>query len=288
MKRWVVLGMIILSAAAVFSGRFFYQSKLTEIAATAKQQNETMIEEQEQRRIQAIAEEKESEAAKINSLTDGLEPTIASLIQDRYFNDEEIHIVFMGSGALADSTNEGFTPWPELFKSKINEAFERDLFHVDVFAFSNKTSLNIIEENLHNNVAEEKSDIIVIEPFIWNDNGNVLIEHSLEALTMMISAIEREKEDILVILQPSQPVFESIYYPEEIEKLKHYAAENELLYIDHWKDWPDVNDEELLIYTDPSSDRGRMPTQEGHELWSDSVLKFFANVKANVSKEEEQ
>lgn len=275
MHKFAVIATVLVAIIFVILGNSYYQGKLQDIATTAQEQYEIMLEEQQEREAEARAIEAEELAKKLNELTSGLSSNLRALITTKYINDERIHMVAFGSRSLVDSQNEGITPWPELLQQTLNDGYgKKDFFEVETKSFGYLTSLQVLNEERHVEIAELQPDIILIEPFIWNDNGEVATRDTIQSLRMMTDVFKREIENVILFVQPAQPVHGRLYYPKYVEELKEATEEMGIKYMDHWQDWPDINDDELLLFT---NEEHRMPNQEGHQLWSDSVAKFFLN-----------
>lgn len=279
MRKLALYFVIILCIAAIIFSKFSYDKKLNSIASSATTELEMLEEERQESEKQRIQKEKEEqkqeqerERAWLEQMTEGLEQSVKELIIERYIHDEQIHIVAFGSRAQTDSQNEQIIPWPQLLEEILNEAYEKELFTIESISYGSGTSLQILQDESYDDVIASEPDIIIFEAPVWNDNGQVLMRDTLDALTIVINAFMRENDQSIIFIQPPQPVYNSVYYPENVEQLKQHAAVNNLIYMDHWEDWPEINDEDLLKYVD---EEHRMPTQAGHELWSESLTKHF-------------
>lgn len=285
MNKYLVAFIVALSVLVIVLGKYQYNQKLTNIASSAQQllaETELFAETEDVEGIEDKTPQNNSEDDESKNLEDNLQgllqdvpPALAGKIETKLTANEGITILAFGSQALTDSQNDGLVPWPELFMEKINEAYSTDLFTVETMSVGEMTSVEMIQQKIHQEVAEKNADIFLIEPLIWNDNGEVIIEQSTEYLAMLIDRIGVENEEAVSIVQPSQPAYNTVNYPIQIEGLRNYANEHDYLYIDHWSDWPDLSDEELIEYVD--EDSPRVPTQKGHEQWSESVLSMFVN-----------
>lgn len=236
-----------------------------------------MVEEQQEREAEARAFKEAEKKMRIDQLTKGLSPEIGSLITNKIMDNEEIHIVAFGSRVINDSQNEGLIPWPELLELTLNDTYEtKTLFHVETMSYGHLTSLQVLHEERYKEVLEleQQPDVLIIEPFIWNDNGEVNVQDTIISLELMVEFFETELENTFIFVQPAPPMYQTLFYPQYVEELKEAVEASGLTYLDHWPDWPDINDEELLTYLHEDH---RMPTQEGHELWSNSLAKFFIN-----------
>lgn len=277
MQKWAAIASVAVAIIFVILGNSYYQSKLQDIATSAQESHQQMVEEQQVREAEAKAIKEEENRQRLDELTTGLAPDIQNLITNKILNEEEIHIVAFGSRVLVDSQNEGLISWPELLEQTLNEAYEtKNLFQVETMSYGHLTSLQVLNEERYMEVLdlEYVPDVLIIEPFIWNDNGEVNVQDTIRSLELMVEYFQRELEDTVLFVQPAPPMYRTIHYPQYVQELKEAVEESGLTYLDHWHDWPDIDDEELLTYLHEDH---RMPTQEGHELWSNSLAKYFIN-----------
>ncbi|MBO1915491.1 hypothetical protein J4G37_63015, partial [Microvirga sp. 3-52] len=59
-----------------------------------------------------------------------------------------------------------------------------------------------------------------------------------------------EVDDAVVVLHPAQLLRRAMNYPAQVQSVKGYADSENIPYIDHWTEWPEVNSEELVQYLD--------------------------------------
>ncbi|WP_088032388.1 SGNH/GDSL hydrolase family protein [Evansella clarkii] len=277
MKRWLVFLIIFISIGAVIFGRFSYQAKLSDIAEAAKEHSSPPILQAEENAASEPEENNgtdnnESSEINIAELTEGLDSSVTNLIEGRYAEGEKIEIAAFGSRALTDSESEGLIPWPELLEDNLNESYSTELFEVTTYSFDRLTSLEVYQDSLYEEAAVSHPDLLILEPFMLSNNGNVRIEDSLDITERLIEEFEKENEDIIIFVQPPHPLYNSVFYPQEVEALKDFVEEQGLSYADHWEEWPGIQEEELLTYTD---EEHNMPTEAGHELWAEALKKYF-------------
>ncbi|MCD8511776.1 MAG: hypothetical protein LRY73_19270 [Bacillus sp. (in: Bacteria)] len=274
MQKWAAIASVVIAIIFVILGNSYYQNKLEDIATSAQKNHQQMVEEQQEREAEARAFKEAEKKMRIDQLTKGLSPEIGSLITNKIMDNEEIHIVAFGSRVINDSQNEGLIPWPELLELTLNDTYEtKTLFHVETMSYGHLTSLQVLHEERYKEVLEleQQPDVLIIEPFIWNDNGEVNVQDTIISLELMVEFFETELENTFIFVQPAPPMYQTLFYPQYVEELKEAVEASGLTYLDHWPDWPDINDEELLTYLHEDH---RMPTQEGHELWSNSHCNF--------------
>ncbi|MBU9722702.1 MULTISPECIES: SGNH/GDSL hydrolase family protein [Bacillaceae] len=288
MKRLSVLLVIFICIGVVLWGRYSYQEKLSSTAASAQAEREQTIAEQKQVQEEMELARMEEEQQHFQALTSGVEPSISQRIEDLYFGElaeeDAINILAFGSKALVDSQNEGIDPWPVLLERELNEGYGKTMFNVETVALGDNSSIEVLQNGLYQDVVNADTNIVIFEPFLWNSNSGVDITHTLDSMEIIISAFYRDNPDILLYVQPSQPVYDTYFYPQQEEQLKEFATTNGYQYIDFWQDWPSVDSEDILQYVHSEHN---MPTQAGHELWSKSIERLFINHAAIEEELEE-
>jgi hypothetical protein len=176
-------------------------------------------------------------------------------------------ILFVGSTLME---------WEKTVTQSLTESFGSDKLQTAIHTYD-LTSDSIIAENKQLELAAEKAQLIVIEPFLLNDNGHMKIEASLANLTKMMEDIKAENPDTTFILQPSYPFYLPNYYSVQVEALKEYASANNVTYLNHWDVWPATDNPEIQNYL--NGDAG--PNEMGYQVWSQFLVDYFVNKKAN-------
>ncbi len=176
-------------------------------------------------------------------------------------------ILFVGSPAIGSDTAGTFP----IVKKKLVDTFGGKNIQVGIKTYTT-TSSKFAESNELNEIAAEKADLIIFEPFILMNNGQVLIENTLKDVTKMMNDVKAKNPEITFILQPSYPVYKAKIYPNQVAALKKYAEDNQITYLDHWSAWPDSNTETLKEYLTPDQSA---PSEKGAQAWSDFLIKYL-------------
>ncbi|MEH7549082.1 SGNH/GDSL hydrolase family protein [Neobacillus vireti] len=178
-------------------------------------------------------------------------------------------ILFVGSPAIGSETAGSYP----IVKEKLLETFGKKNIQVTLKTF-NSTSTKFISDNKQDDLADEKADVIVLEPFILLNNGEVLPENTLKDITKIMDDIKANQPETTFILQPSYPLFQAKIYPSQVAVLKKFAQENKIAYLDHWTAWPNSNTNAFKEYLLPD---GSAPSEKGYEVWSNYLIKYFTN-----------
>lgn len=181
--------------------------------------------------------------------------------------EQPFKILFVGSSSM---------DWEKSVSQRISESFGSDKVMTSFHTYD-QSSKAFIAENKQLELAAEKAQLVVMEPFLLNDNGNVKIDATLDNVTKMIADIKTANPDTTFILQPSYPIYLPKYYSEQVKALEEYAAANNIKYLDHWIVWPATDNPEIKDYY---SDQDG-PNEKGYQVWSQFLIDYFVNKKAN-------
>jgi hypothetical protein len=176
-------------------------------------------------------------------------------------------ILFVGSTALGNK-DQGML---KDVIGQLNDSYGSDHLSIAVHTYD-VTSSDFIEKNDQLEVAAEKAQLIVFEPFLLNDNDKGNVKDSLNNLTKVIEGVKAANPDTTFILQPSYPLYAAKYYPIQVAKLKQYAAQNQITYLDHWTSWPASTDKALNNYLLPG---GTGPNEKGIQVWSQYLINYL-------------
>ncbi|MCT8137687.1 SGNH/GDSL hydrolase family protein [Anaerobacillus sp. CMMVII] len=263
----MVLLMVLLGTGLLF-GKIEYDNKLKLTAENAHAELELYNAKLAEEKRQA----EENERQRIEKLVSNLQAPLKEKILNALAEQKPLKVVAMGSRALTGV--EGSVPWPELLQDLVNDTYGQKLFEVTTLAYGTKNTFDIVRNNHHLEVAELQPDIFILEPFIWNDNGYARIEDTLYHIDVIVRAAARDNEDLSIFIQPSNPIYGSTFFQQQVERVKEHSLTNRLAFIDHWEAWPDPTEEQLK---DLLVEEDTVPNQEGHSLWAKYLLKTFAN-----------
>lgn len=247
----VVLG--IACIIVLYFGQSYWKQQ---IAASAKNSSEVTEE--------VTAEKDTKEETDLVAYTKNWPETAVNRFKQTVNEDTAFKILFVGSPAIGDTY--------EIVKKKLDETFGKSI-KLDLQT-SELTSAQFIEDQKHEEIAADKADMVIIEPFLLIDNGEVGIEESLANLSLFVETIKAANPEATVMIQPSYPLYNARFYPVQVGELKAYAEENQLTYLDHWSAWPDPKTEEIKEYLNEDQSA---PSEKGLQVWSDYLQNYFIN-----------
>lgn len=174
---------------------------------------------------------------------------------------QPFHILFVGSKAL----DAGSNPWPQQLQLLIEEAYGESIFTFETLT-TELNSTEYVNQEMYKQWNSE-ADLIVLEPFTLNDNGEVVIEASHANIQTMLAEV-----DATVILQPPHPLYNAKFYPIQVTSLEKFAGDNGIHYLNHWTAWPDPTTVEIQSYLD---EEGSLPNDQGQEVWANFLADYF-------------
>lgn len=172
-------------------------------------------------------------------------------------------ILFVGSTAL-----DG---WVKDAKQQVEEAYGKDIIQITTHTYD-VTTTEFVKKKDALEITAEKAPLVLFEPLLLNDNGNVEIDQSLANITKIIEDVKATNPDTTFILQPSYPLYDAKYYPLQVNALKDYAKKNNLVYLDHWQAWPNTNDVKLKDYLLPKNSG---VNEKGNQLWGQFIVDYL-------------
>lgn len=189
------------------------------------------------------------------------------ILKKRVAEGKPFKIQIVGSAALG----EGPASWPEILKAQLQKEFGESVIDVSINSYD-QNSLSYTSDNKQQNIIEAKPDLVILEPFILKDNGAVAIEDSLANTKNIMEDVKAANPETTFIIQPAHPLYNSQFYPIQVQNLKEFAEESKVTYLDHWTAWPEQDNQEL---TDYLSDDNSQPSEKGHEVWAEYLVDYF-------------
>ncbi|MCA0991596.1 SGNH/GDSL hydrolase family protein [Pseudalkalibacillus hwajinpoensis] len=255
MKKFLLLFLFIICVSGILLGKMHWENKIEtmSIKANAKETQKS-----------TVADEKAGNS--LDGAMSNFSKELKELVQKKVSDNKSITIAAVGS----DATSDGDDSWPSILQSELDESYGKEVFSINVRSLGDKNSLEAMRIIREEGV-ETTPDVLLLEPFLLKDNGEIRIEDSLDAITSIISTYKNVNEDMIIILQPSNPLYDSKYYPLQVDQLKKYAKDNDYLYLNHWNEWPNQDSEKMAEYLTEESE----PNKKGHQVWADYLVGYF-------------
>jgi lysophospholipase L1-like esterase len=277
MKRMIVAVICVLCLAVIIFGKVYWNHKIESTSAEARyelqnnqqagadQDSETNTKSNNEQNGEQDTEESTPETD-LEQLTSKLPSDLAEKITKAVEAKETLTLAAVGSNA----TKGGEGNWPSLLQQQLNEAYGKGVFNVSVKSYGDALSTEVWQQT--DEMVELQPDIILLEPFTLNDNGDVAVEDSLTSIDLIRDAIQTKLQEVTFILQPPNPIHQPDYYLDQVEALQQYAEENNILYLNHWENWPDPQSGEITNYIQEDQS---LPNDKGNEVWAEYVAEFL-------------
>ncbi|QIZ66054.1 SGNH/GDSL hydrolase family protein [Geobacillus subterraneus] len=258
MRNFVLILLIAVACLAfAIAGHVYWKQTIDATVQAARAKMETFAEQEEK------ANQTEAALARAKRLPADAQAAIKRAVEE----NRPIRLVIAGSESTPEKGG-----WPDLLKQALDEAYGEGTFQITVHEYEGLTTADADRQRIAADWASDKPDLVLLEPFLLNDNGVIVIDDTLDHIESMIGQLKSAAPDAVVMLQPPNPIYNATYYPEQVEELEAFAKENGYPYINHWPAWPDNQSEELNKYIDPESD---LPTEEGAKRWADALAEYF-------------
>ena len=267
---FVVIGCIV----TLFASYNIYQSRIQSITnpsetasdkASAKgkeviKDNTSTVKETDQTKSDSLSLEK------ITSLTTNMSDGTRAVFTSRLGSGEKIQLLLVGSSSIED----GSPGYGEILTTTLTEAYG-DLIETTSLSFDGNTE-ELVQE-LDANLIDWSNDfdVVLLEGMNLSNNGEVVVEDSIDHIETFNNRMKQNVADSVLIVHPSQPLPNAVFYPTEVESFKSYLTTREVTYIDHWRNWPVGNVDEMNTFLTEES----VPNDQGAELWASALSTFF-------------
>ncbi|TLS38582.1 SGNH/GDSL hydrolase family protein [Pseudalkalibacillus caeni] len=263
MKKLGLILICIMSFILVIYGKIHWETKIERSTTEAKAELLKGDEVKKQ-----PEKEKDEEGKDFSVLPTNLPEDIKQLIVNAEKNGDSIKMVAMGSSATSKDSNS----WPAILQEKLDSAYGNGIFEIEVESYNDKNSLNIYRDELYKEIATNETDVLLLQPFFLKDSGKVSVKDTLYVTNDIIKSFKNNNDDLIVLIQPPNPIFDAANYNERIVELKEFAEDNAFIYLDHWTAWPDGGSEKIKTYLD---EEGKLPSEKGNKAWAEYLADFF-------------
>ncbi|MBS4218978.1 hypothetical protein KHA96_11690 [Bacillus sp. FJAT-49711] len=247
-------------------GHFYWKEK-TNISSYTTAENEIEIKDSKIE-SEEIVDLEENQIGDVNILEyiDNWPSTAQKTFQKKLENGNPYKFAFVGSPALGKETGG----WSVMLKDALVDTYGEDNIEIGIFEYALSSDQFIDEEHVKE-IIDFEPDFILFEPFKWIDNS-VAPQHNSDNISKFMNSLDGAGSDAVLVLQPSPPVYDTRYYPVQVDELKDFAVQHELDYLDHWSAWPDDDDPKLEDYL---LEDNSAPNKKGHKLWYEFLKKYF-------------
>ncbi|TMU84243.1 SGNH/GDSL hydrolase family protein [Bacillus sp. BHET2] len=271
MKKFLLIVLAVMTISTVIGGKYHWNQKVsavqTKVNVTEEKSDEGIVEESKSIESQKVEAEPDKDRLvkldKVNFLPKELQPIFQKAIEEQ----RPVNLMITGSS----STSHKDGAWPQLLESKLLDTYGDSLIHVTIKEIGGKTSQQVVKESIYKKMVNMKPDILLLEPFLLYDNGEIRMSERLKNISKIIKSFKKANPDMTILIQPANPIYGAYYYTDEENDLERYAKQNNYTYLDHWKAWPDYNKSEIEDYLT----EGNVPNDKGNETWAKYLKEYF-------------
>jgi hypothetical protein len=188
------------------------------------------------------------------------------VLEDKLTEKQPFQILLVGSDEIGDKELGLITPLQKALASKYDKYVTIDSLTYD------GTSSDYVNNNEYESIIEQKPNMIIMEPFLLNDNGTLDISTTLMNLNEVINVTEDALPDVTFVLMPAHPLYNVGFYPMQVSDLQKYAESKDITYWNHWEAWPDIKDPKVQDYYDEFGEDSKA-NEQGFEVWSNYIAK---------------
>ncbi|WP_156419025.1 hypothetical protein [Fictibacillus sp. FJAT-27399] len=263
-KKFLYVMICIICLGSLGFGNFYYNMKLENTANAAKKaiHDESIVKE--------TAEETAIKSTEVNSeeLMKNFPEDLAAKVNEKMKAGEIVKFAALGSEST--STEDG--SWGKLLQNGLDKAYGKGAIEVTAEGIKDELSINITKDKEYRSLLEEKPDVLLIEPFLLNDNGKVKVDDTLGSLNVLLADVKRISKSTTVMIQPPNPIYKPVFYLDQVNRLEMFTKEKGLIYLNHWGSWPDPDSEEMKTYVDMNT---YQPTEKGDKVWAKYLINYF-------------
>jgi GDSL-like Lipase/Acylhydrolase family len=263
MKRFFLTVLALITLSSIVYGYTYWQEK-TAVSSFTQKPMKTSVKEK-------VARSDSSDEAPTETDETTLMENLPDEVQSYYAQALEAGQAFKMAIVGSDSMGMGEGGWSDQLEAALEEAYGETLT-VKLYSYD-VTSIDFINSDMPDEVAEFAPDLVLFEPFSWNDNGGrVAPRDNHRSIEMFLDQLKSANKNVTLLLQPSHPIYGANFYPGQVEDLEAFAESSDITYLDHWSVWPDGSDEELKSYLTSDYEE---PNEKGHEAWYGYLKDYF-------------
>lgn len=173
---------------------------------------------------------------------------------------------------LVIAGDEAATGWPDILAKNLQDTYGSGVFQVTVRSYPQKTTKDWVAEQLFEEVANSKPDILLYEPSLLVDAGVLGKQQSMNNIVLILDEIEKLIPGISIMVQPPNPLHQAQYYPSTVQLLKDSMKKKGITYVDHWESWPDPNGDDILSYLEQPDG---WANAKGQQAWAQYLTDYF-------------
>ncbi|MED4019000.1 SGNH/GDSL hydrolase family protein [Sutcliffiella cohnii] len=269
MRNGIVLAVLLICLGSIVAGHFHWENKIASTGQEIQATNIASLNEQApvKSQVEDQDEQNDDQGAQLAAeYANQLPSPLKEAVLQKVTSGEQVRFLIVGSKGLT-----GESAWPNILQEEMKKYYG-DTFEFYIQEITEHTSSKVVEQQLHL-LDEIVPDVVLLDPFVIEDNyGLVQMSRRFANINEMINGYKEQNEEVVMLIQPSMPLYGARNYPREIEALQKFAEQQSYLYLNHWTNWPHHNDVEFKQYV---SDDTQHPNEVGNNAWAEYLLRFF-------------
>jgi hypothetical protein len=255
-NKLYVLVTLILCGAAIIFGNLHWNNKIS-----AHAEKETSTEN-----VGSVQEEtnKKNKELDLSKYSSHLPEALQEKINKAASSKQPLKFVIYG-------TSDVEIAWSAQLIKELKATYGDNVFEITVLSTGDKSTRDLVNDKSYEEINELKPDILLFEPSMLKDNGLIGIINTLENVQTIVEAWQGANKEMTLMIQPPNPLHSATYYPSEIAQLKEFSEKNGILYLNHWENWPDLEDEKMKDYLTNTNE----PNESGNRVWADYLINYF-------------
>ncbi|MGM7721441.1 SGNH/GDSL hydrolase family protein [Metabacillus sp. Hm71] len=253
MKKLLVIVTLVVCGAAIILGNIHWKNKISAHGEKEKSNNTVVV-----------TEEESITSNDINTYSKNLPEHLQKKIAEAANMGKPVNLVIFGTSSEKEA-------WSEQLSKELKTVYGENVFAVTILSTGDKTTRDLVNDDSFEQVNELQPDILLFEPSMLKDNGVVGISNTLENIQTMIASWKAANKNITLMMQPPNPLYSASYYPKEVAQLQDYAENNKIIYLNHWENWPDLEDPKMQEYLTEDN----IANEKGNKIWADYLIKYF-------------
>ena len=197
--------------------------------------------------------------------------TITNKVEERLNADEPIRLLIIGLDYMTSENNI----FPEVFANIMGNELT-SYVEVDHHLFTEYASLaTIVNSDEINDLNKDLYDIVILDPFSYNNNGLLSYEDTEYYLNEVLNFWE--DSNAVVIVHPIAKVTSLEYGPERYDHIESAMNDRSEIWIDVWNDTDEGSFDTYIT-------AGGFPTDEGLDFWAKHVASYFIEFEGSSNE----
>jgi len=255
-KKVLVIVTLIVCGAAIILGNLHWNEKISaqgeSTATNIEQADENKKEEQ-------VESESDNLVYAVN-----LPEKLQEKIKEATDPDKPVKFVIFG-------TSEAEGTWIDSFTKELAANYGKEVFEITVISTGDNSTREIVNEGTFEEINQLNPDVLLFEPPMLKDNGNVGISNTLSNLEKMFESWQEVNKELVLMVQPPNPLYAATYYPSEVQQLQKFTEGNDLIYLNHWDNWPALDDVKMKDYLTEDN----KANEKGYAIWAEYLTEYF-------------